>query len=464
MNLELLDELSTHQKLPKTDQPIQAIADHEKSRHTLERSSLRKLSPAMRYIFEEAQRELGVAFADDSEAADSDDLKKITDRVASRLGFELASFERDEVISLLEQGNQEFSLLQPLVDDPNISDIIISDHTKVEVQQGRRNFTTDITFPSQESYEAFVERLLLKAGTTYSTAKPIADGMIGTFARIHAVHKCLCETGPYLTIRINRFSKITLEDLLGFGLAPRAIIDYIQAMIKSGQTIMVAGEVGTGKTTLVRALAASIPTHESILVIEDTPEIQLAHPHVRYMRTREANTDDAGLVKPSECIRAGMRMAMNRIIFGEIRDAIAAESFIDVCASGHPGVSTLHARNSAETISRLELFLGRAQQGVTRNVIYEQIAKAIQVIVYVDVCHITGKRRIMEVKEIGPVADGVIRQRDIFTYKCATDSSGTNTPEWIVKGRITAHREELFENGFDVAALSDRLQLEESNV
>src|SRR5690606_26243088 len=107
-----------------------------------------------------------------------------------------------------------------------------------------------------------------------------------------------------------------------------------------------------------------MPADESLLVIEDTPQIRVEHPHVRYVSTREANADGAGRVAPSECIRAGMRMAMNRMIFGEMRDAEAAEAFIDACASGHPGISTIHGRNAADAIARLELFLGRAQKGV----------------------------------------------------------------------------------------------------
>jgi pilus assembly protein CpaF len=149
-------------------------------------------------------------------------------------------------------------------------------------------------------------------------------------------------------------------------------------------------------------------------------------------------------------------MAMNRIIFGEMRDAEAAEAFIDVCASGHPGLSTIHARSAAEAMTRLELFLGRAQRGVVRQVLSEQIATAVQVIVYVDICAATGRRRVMEVKEIGPVADGVIRQRDIFQYHVHH-----GIPSWRVVNRVSAHREmlEQDEPGLALAQLPANLEL-----
>jgi len=413
------------------------------------------LSPLLCHVLEDAKRALALRDSG-KDITESADLPGIVCEVAAGLGVRLTSFERDEIVAQLESDTNIFGILQQLVEDPRISDIVVSGFAKISVQQGRRSVRTALRFVDQKSYEAFVEKLLHRAGTTYSTKHPIADGMIGALVRIHVVHRDLCEDGPYLTLRINRFTSVDTGDVERAGLAPPRVLEYLRAIVGIGRTILIVGEVGTGKTTLARALAGTIPSDESVLVIEDTPEISIDHPHVRYMTTREENVEGAGRVSPANCIRAGMRMAMNRIIFGEIRDAEAAEAFVDVCASGHSGLSTIHGRSSHDAMTRLELFLSRAQRNADRDLLGAQIATAVQVMVVVDVCKHTRIRRIVDVRELGPVADGALRQREIFSYRF-----DRGHPEWVVGTRVSAFREKLEQTPYSyrLHALPERLEL-----
>ena len=404
------------------------------------------LTPVLQDVLHRVRRDIGLSAEMKGRYGDA---KEKIRHAATSIGVTLNVNEVERVLCELEKADKPFGILQDLIDNEKINDIIVSGYDAIAFQQGRETFSADLAFPSQEEYETFLERLLMRAGATYSTKKPIADGIIDGFARLNVVHKALCsKRGPLLTIRLNRFSEVQVNDLVRWGLAPRPLFDYLEGLVRTGHTVLVAGEVGSGKTTLVRSLAASIPSKESILVIEDTPEIELLHSHVRYMNTRDANTDGVGRVTPSECIRAGMRMAMNRIIFGEMRDAEAAESFIDVCASGHPGLSTIHARSAADALVRLELFLGRAQKGVHRSVLTEQIATAVRAVIYVDVCKVTGRRRIMEVREVGDSADGVIRQTELFRYECKDGA-----PSWKLTQKISKYRDAL-ESGRNPVRLS----------
>ena len=421
------------------------------------RAGLPELSSVLLHILREVQQELGYRLHENSDSPALEYLETLVSQTAQRLGLELTGYERDLIIQCLEHDQSPFGVLQPLVEDRTVSDIIVSSPDSIVVQQGRKNYATDLRFADQIAYEAFVEKLLSRCKTTYSTKKPIADGMYGSLARVHVVHNSITESGPYLTIRLNRFSAVRLNDLLKNGLAPAAVLQYLSAVVHLGSTVLVVGEVGTGKTTLLRALAATLAREEALLVIEDTPEIKLEHPHVRYVRTREANSDGAGRITPGECIRGGMRMAMNRIIFGEMRDAEAAESFIDVCASGHPGLSTIHGKSALDALVRLELFLGRAQKGVAQAVLQQQIATAVQVVVHVDICQQTGLRRIKEVIEIGGVADGRLRHKSMFVY-----SPVDGRPCWRVNNRLSNMRSKLEETGTDLklSALPALLELD----
>ncbi|RME59917.1 MAG: CpaF family protein [Candidatus Dadabacteria bacterium] len=418
-----------------------ALASASKS-NSWSKESSSQITPISSKILEGVRTELAELQRkeDNSESVflSSAELSELVLAEADKLGVELSSYEKDTLVEILEKEQQPFGVLQELIDDKQVSDIIVTDYSHISIKQGGKVIATGVAFPDQASYEAFVEKILQRAGASYSTKQPIADGMIGKSVRVHAVHRCICASGPYLTLRINRYASVTCEDLVKVGLAPAEIFQYLKACLISGQTLLIVGEVGTGKTTLARAVAGSISPEESILVIEDTPEIRLEHPQVRYMVTRSANTDDAGKISAAECIRAGMRMAMNRIIFGEIRDAEAAEAFIDVCSSGHPGLSTIHAKSGAEALTRLELFLGRAQRGVARQIIYEQIATAVQVIVFLNICKVTGKRRIIEVREVSGAADGTLRQRLLFNYE-----PQDGLAVWKVKNKSSCFREQI---------------------
>ncbi|HQH28198.1 MAG TPA: ATPase, T2SS/T4P/T4SS family, partial [Oligoflexia bacterium] len=312
-----------------------------------------------------------------------------------------------------------FDILTPLVENTEVNDVIVRAYNDISIQIGRRNIQTDLRFAGKDAYKAFVENLLKRAGKACTLSTPVVDAALTQNIRACVTHESFSPagSGPMLTLRIARHGAISLEGLAVRELAPPQILDYLSVLVKSAQaTLLIAGEVGTGKTTLIKALASRIDPEEAILVIEDTHELALDRPFVRTLLTREANTEGAGRITPAQAIRTGMRMAMNRVILGEMRDGEAAEAFIDVCASGHPGMSTIHARSARDALLRLELFLSRAQGNVTIDTVRRQIAHAISAVVYLGVDKAQRKRRIMSVVEVGTAADGAVQLSPVFSY------------------------------------------------
>ncbi|MBL7662754.1 CpaF family protein [bacterium] len=379
------------------------------------------LTPTGKFIVREAKRRLGEQSAFGSKKAlDETELLRLVQTIETTSGDELHERERTAVVAALSASLDHYDIISPLIQNPEVNDIIIRNWRDISIQSGRRNIQTDLRFPDEISYKSFVENLLKRCGKSCTTATPVVDAAIDPHVRACVTHESFSPpgSGPMMTLRIARHRAISLDALVQYGLAPRVILEYLATIAHSGDaTILIAGEVGSGKTTLIKALTSRIDVNEAILVIEDTHELVLERKFVRTLLTREANTEGAGRISPAQAIRTGMRMAMNRVILGEMRDAEAAEAFIDVCASGHAGMSTIHARSARDAIYRLEIFLARAQGNVTIETIRRQIANAISVIVFINVDPKTSKRRIYEVLEVGTSSDGAVQVSPMFSFK-----------------------------------------------
>jgi len=371
-------------------------------------------------------------------------ISQFVESVENQYSENLSDQERTFVVAALKESLEDYGILNPLVENTEINDIIVSSYDDISVQKGRSNHKTDLSFGSFEAYQAYLENLLKRSGKSCTTSTPVVDTAIDPRVRACVTHQSFSPPGcgPMLTLRISRHSEISLTGLELSGLAPGEILSYLQYVVSAtGKTVLVAGEVGTGKTTLVRALAHIIPEDEALLIIEDTQEIALRRPFVRTLLTRGNNSEGSGEIPPWLAIRTGMRMAMNRIILGEMRDAAAAEAFVDVCTSGHPGISTIHARSARDALNRLEIFLLRAQQNVEIQTVRRQIANSISVLVYLGLEPESSTRRIFEVVEVIQSSDGAVQVAPI--YKFSRDSQ----PYWIRETGISIFDQDLRTRG-----------------
>lgn len=403
------------------------------------------LSPIANAVLKEARRELGAQSAglEDHEVSEAA-IAQAVDKVCASKGFAIDDIVRADIIVHLKRDLLGWGVLQALIDNPEVTDIHCYDHQTVVLQRGKQSETTGLGWPTHEAYCTFIDRVLFRLGKSLSTQQHTVDASFPDGKRICAVHESVCGSrGPLLTMRIPRISETTLESLVSYQVAPPFIVNYLAALVRTCEhTFIVSGETGTGKTTLLRCLGTQFRGDESVIGVEDTPELNYQHPYFRSLVSRYANTEGVGQVTLQEHIKTTLRLCPTRVILGEMRSPEAAEAFLESAQTGHSGMTTIHARNARETLTRLEALLGRAQRGVNMDVIRQQVALAVDVVCWNVREKATGRIRLAEVIEVGHFVEGQIQVRPMF--KLVEEGED---PKWEVQSWSSNYEEVLERNG-----------------
>ncbi len=434
----------------KTSQaPRGTITPSGTSSSMMKAPSRSTLSPLASTILREARRELGsdmdVQSGEDGvQIVSEQKIASAVDKVLKRRGESLDDIERANIIIHLQKDLMGWGVLQPLIDNKEVTDIHCYDYQTVVLQRGKVSETTGIHWPSHQAYVAFIDRLLLRLGKSLTTQQHTVDAAFPNGIRICAIHESVCGTrGPLLCLRVPRLMEASLDSLVSYQVAPPLIVNYLASAVRSCQaTLMIAGETGTGKTTMMKCLATQFGGEESIVSVEDTPELNLNNPYFRSLVSRTANVEGVGEVTLQEHIKTTLRMTPTRVLLGEMRTPYAAEAFLESAQTGHVGMSTIHARNARETLVRLESLLGRAQKSVSIDIIRQQIALAVDIVIWLFREKGSGKPRIGEIVEVGHFVEGVIQVRPMFTLI----KTGQN-PVWRVDSWTSTFDEFLAEDG-----------------
>lgn len=296
------------------------------------------------------------------------DLDRLDPQALRRLlAREFAERFRHEARSLEEQQNlldelidamRGFDILQPLLDDPSVTEIMVNGPKAIFIERQGRLQQVDLAFDHREHLSEVIRRVFGRANQLISEQSPIASLRLKDGSRVHAVLPPAAPNGPALAIR--RFNGIRpgLEQLLLKGSLNRAALLYLRAAVRGRKNIFISGGTGTGKTTFLNALSTAIPRHERVITIEDTAELEL--PSLQNCLRLEARTegpDGQGAVSLQDLIRSSLRLRPDRIIVGEVRGVEAFE-MIQAMNTGHPGsMSTGHGNSPAEMLDRLSLML-----------------------------------------------------------------------------------------------------------
>jgi pilus assembly protein CpaF len=287
--------------------------------------------------------------------------------------------------------------LEPVLDDPTVTEVMVNGPGR-DVWVERAGRLEPLAFRlDARAIELLVERVVAPLGLRADRSAPLVDARLPDGSRVNAVLPPLAVDGPYVTIR--RFGARVLE--LGELVAP-PVAKLLGWAVAARLNLVISGGTGTGKTTLLNALAARIPAGERVVTFEDAAELRLPHDHVLRLEARPANAEGAGQVLIRDLVRNSLRMRPDRIVVGEVRGAEALD-MVQAMNTGHEGsMSTCHANSPADALRRLETMVLSAGSGLPFEAVREQLAASVDLIVHVARDR-DGNRGVATVEELMPL-------------------------------------------------------------
>jgi pilus assembly protein CpaF len=328
----------------------------------------------------------------------------------------MTKVEKDRLVESLLDDVLGLGPLQQLIDDEEISEIMINHPKQIYVERKGQSLLSNVTFESTKQLMLVIDRIVSTVGRRVDESSPMADARLLDGSRVNVIIPPLALKGPCMTIRKFSREKLRPDDLIKFGSATPNMITFLQACVRGRLNILVSGGTGSGKTTLLNILSSFIPSDERIITCEDAAELQLQQDHVITLESRPPNVEGKGAVPIRDLVKNCLRMRPDRIIVGECRGGEALD-MLQAMNTGHDGsMSTLHANNPHEALGRLETLVLMAGADLPSRAIREQMASAVHMIVQQQRLR-GGPRKIVSVAEITGIEGGEINYQEIFVFK-----------------------------------------------
>jgi pilus assembly protein CpaF len=335
----------------------------------------------------------------------------------------LTSAGREAAVRRLFHSFRGLDALQPLLDDPEVTEIMINGHQDIYVERRGELRPVPIGFESEERLEDLIQTMVGRVNRIVNEASPIVDARLPDGSRVHVVLPPIALKGPTVTIRRFPRQPLDMERLIALGSLTEEAADFLRLLVRAKYNLFISGGTGSGKTTFLNALSQWIPADERVITIEDAAELQIRGvPNLVSLETRNANTEGKGRIGMRELIRASLRMRPNRIIVGEVRGEEALD-MLQAMNTGHEGsLSTGHANGARDMISRLEtMVLGGADLPVA--VVRQQIASALDVVVHLSRFR-DRTRRVAEICEVRGCRNGEVELHTLFTFEEQGERNG----------------------------------------
>ncbi|WP_019422998.1 CpaF family protein [Paenibacillus sp. OSY-SE] len=371
----------------------------------------------------------------------------LTERIEQTLFAceEARHFTSDTLYQLVSRVFNAFrglDALQPLVDDPEITEIMINSHHELFIERSGCMEKLTLGFESRDKLEDIIQAIVSQVNRVVNESSPIVDARLPDGSRVHVVLPPIALKGPTVTIRKFPAQPLTMEDLVDIGAINGEAALLLQTLVQAKYNIFISGGTGSGKTTFLNALSQYIPDDERVITIEDAAELQIRTvPNLVSLETRNANSEGKGAITIRELIRASLRMRPNRIVVGEVRGAEALD-MLQAMNTGHDGsLSTGHSNGTKDMLSRLEtMVLSGAHLPII--VVRQQIASALDIIVHLARMR-DGTRKVMEIAEVLGFEEGDVVLASLYRFEEQGEQDGKIAGTLVASEHAIRHRHKL---------------------
>jgi pilus assembly protein CpaF len=346
------------------------------------------------------------------------ELKGIVDRILREdpRALPLNAMERERLFTEILDEVLGFGPLEPLLQDPTISDILVNTYKRVYVERFGKLEPTDVRFKDDAHLRKIIDKIVSAVGRRIDESSPMVDARLHDGSRVNAVIPPLALDGPMLSIRRFSVDPYELEDLINFKTLIPEIGELLKGIVKARLNVLISGGTGSGKTTLLNVLSRFIPADERIVTIEDSAELQLKQDHIVRLETRPPNIEGKGEVTQRELVINSLRMRPDRIIVGEVR---GKESFdmLQAMNTGHDGsLTTIHANSPRDALMRLETMVAMANFEIPSEFLRRYISSALHVVI--QLARLTdGTRKVISIQEITGMEGNTITMQEIFSFQ-----------------------------------------------
>jgi pilus assembly protein CpaF len=378
-------------------------------------------------------------------------IAELVEAYCERGTIRLPRSDRQVLADLISHDVLGLGPLEQLLNDPEISEIMVNGHDTVFVERRGRLSQIASGFESDKQLRRVIDRIVSSIGRRIDESRPMVDARLADGSRVNVIIPPLAVGGPSVTIRKFARQHYTADDLIQFGTINAEMVHFIRACVRARVSLVISGGTGSGKTTTLNVLSNFIPDNERVVTIEDTAELQLHHRNMVRLEARPSNVEGRGQVTIRDLVVNALRMRPDRIVVGECRAGEALD-MLQAMNTGHDGsMTTIHANTPKDAMGRLETMVIMAGSDLPYQAIREQIVGGVSMVVHQSRLR-DGRRCLTHISEITGLDGTRILMQDICRFEqTGIDAEGNVLGYFRWTGVVPQLLGKLKANGEDIS-------------